>query len=96
MGAQGVIDPRDVAEVAVAALTATGHAGRIYTLTGPELLSTPDQVEVLRKVLGRPVEVVDVPLETAKEQMIAAGRDPEFAEGALHGQRFVAEGGNAG
>ncbi|MEU5088489.1 NAD(P)H-binding protein [Streptomyces sp. NPDC021356] len=94
-GAQGVIDPRDVAEVAVAALTAPGHSGRTYTLTGPELLSTPDQVEVLRKVLGRPVEVVDVPLETAKEQMIAAGRDPEFAEGALRGQRFVAEGGNA-
>jgi hypothetical protein len=27
--------------------------------------------------------------------MIAAGRDPEFAEGAMRGQRFIAEGGNA-
>jgi uncharacterized protein YbjT (DUF2867 family) len=64
-------------------------------LTGPELLSTPDQVEILRRVLGRPVEIVDVPLEVAKEQMIAAGRDPEFAEGAIRGQRFMAGGGNA-
>ncbi|MFI1753412.1 NAD(P)H-binding protein [Streptomyces sp. NPDC020571] len=94
-GAQGVVDPRDVAEVAVAALTTHGHAGRTYTLTGPELLSTPDQVKILRRVLGRPVEIVDVPLEAAKEQMIAAGRDREFAEGAIRGQRFIAGGGNA-
>ena len=94
-GTQGVIDPRDVAEVAVAALTTPDHAGRTYTLTGPELLSTPDQVEILRKVLGRPIEIVDVPLDVAKKQMIAAGRDPEFAEGAMRGQRFIAEGGNA-
>ncbi|WP_459754579.1 hypothetical protein [Streptomyces sennicomposti] len=59
------------------------------------MLSTPDQVEILRKVLGRPVECVDVPLEVVQEQMIAAGRDPEFAQGAIRGQRFIAEGGNA-
>ncbi len=94
-GAQGVIDPRDVAEVAVAALTTRGHEGRTYTLTGPELVSTPDQVEILRKVLGRPIGIVDVPLDVAKEQMIAAGRDPQFAEVATRGQRLVAEGGNA-
>lgn len=94
-GAQGVIDPRDVAEVAVAALTTPDHAGRTYTLTGPELLSTPDQVEILRKVLGRPVEIVDVPLDVAMERMIAAGQEPEFAEGAMRGQRLIAEGGNA-
>jgi uncharacterized protein YbjT (DUF2867 family) len=94
-GAQGVIDPRDVAEAAVAALTTPDHAGRTYTLTGPELLSTPDQVEILRKVLGRRIEIVDVPLDVAKEQMIASGRDPEFADGAMRGQRFIAEGGNA-
>lgn len=94
-GTQGVIDPRDVAEVAAEALTTPDHAGRIYTLTGPELLSAPDQVEILRKVLGRPIGIVDVPLSVAKEQMIAAGQDPEFAEGAMAGQRFIAEGGNA-
>lgn len=94
-GAQGVVDPRDIAEVAVAALTTRDHEGRTYTLTGPELLSTPDQVEILRKVLGRPIGIVDVPPDVAKEQMIAAGRDPDLAEGATHGQRFVAEGGNA-
>jgi uncharacterized protein YbjT (DUF2867 family) len=94
-GAQGVIDPRDVAEVAVAALTTPDHEGRTYTLTGPELLSTPDQVEILREVLGRPIEIADVPLDVAKEQMMAAGRDPEFAESVMRSTRFIAEGGNA-
>ncbi|WP_323747167.1 SDR family NAD(P)-dependent oxidoreductase [Catenulispora pinisilvae] len=93
-GAQGVIDPRDVAEVAVAALTTADHAGKTYTLTGPELLSTPDQVEILRKVLDRPIEIVDVPLDEVKGQMLAAGLDPEFAEVAAQGQRLIAEGGN--
>lgn len=59
------------------------------------MLSTPDQVEILRKVLGRPVECVDVPLEVAQGQMIVADRDPEFARGAIRGRRFIAEGGNA-
>ena len=94
-GVQGVIDPRDVAEVAVAALTAPGHAGRTYTLTGPELLSAPDQVEILRTVLGRPIDLVDVPLDVARQQMIDSGADPEFAEVAMRGQRTIAEGGNA-
>jgi hypothetical protein len=52
-------------------------------------------VAILREVLGRPIGIVDVPPDAAKEQMIAAGRDPEFAEGAMRGQRFIAEGGNA-
>lgn len=94
-GVQGVIDPRDVAEVAVAALTGPEHAGMTYTLTGPELLSMPGQVAVLREVLGRPIEIVDVPPDVAKKQMIAAGQDPEFAEAATRGQRRIAEGGNA-
>lgn len=94
-GTQGVVDPRDVAEAAVRALTAPGHTGRTYTLTGPELLSVPDQVEVLSGVLGRRVDVLDVPLHEARDAMIAAGASPEFAEAAMAGQRYVAEGRNA-
>jgi uncharacterized protein YbjT (DUF2867 family) len=33
------IDVRDIAAVAVAALTSAGNEGRIYTLTGPEALT---------------------------------------------------------
>ncbi|MEO3867787.1 SDR family oxidoreductase [Nonomuraea sp. B12E4] len=94
-GTQGVIDPRDVAEVAVRALTSDDHAGEVLTLTGPELLSVPDQAARLGEVLGRPLETVDVPLETYREGLLAAGLHPAFAEVAVSGSRLAAAGGNA-
>ncbi|PKV78543.1 SDR family oxidoreductase [Nocardia fluminea] len=47
VGRQPVVDPRDVAAVAVTALRSPAHAGRILTLTGPELLSGHEQAAVL-------------------------------------------------
>ncbi|MEV0249884.1 NAD(P)H-binding protein [Nocardia sp. NPDC050712] len=94
-GTQGVIDPRDVAAVAVAALVSSEHAGRLYTLTGPELLSGPDQAAILAEVLGRPVDSTDIPHALAADHMRAAGLSPQFVEGALAGQAYVRDGGNA-
>ncbi|GAA2401590.1 NAD(P)H-binding protein [Nonomuraea africana] len=90
-GGQGVVDPRDVAAVAVAALTG-GHDGRTYTLTGPEVISVPGQAAVLAEVLGRDVATVPVPLEAAKEGMLASGMDPLMAEVFVTGSAFVASG----
>ncbi|MFI6369005.1 SDR family oxidoreductase [Nocardia sp. NPDC050630] len=94
-GSQGVIDPRDVAAVAVEALLMPDHSGRIYTLTGPALLTSADQVATLTAVLGHPVDMVDVPEDVAREHMVASGVSPEFADGALAGQAYVRAGGNA-
>lgn len=94
-GTQGVIDPRDVSEVAVAALLSDAHAGQVYTLTGPELLSTADQVAVLAERTGRPIEVFDIEERQAREFMLGAGMSEEFADGSLAGQAFVRAGGNA-
>ncbi|SDJ78132.1 NAD(P)H-binding protein [Nonomuraea jiangxiensis] len=94
-GTQGVVDPRDVAEVAARALTSDEHAGDVLTLTGPELLSVPGQVERLGTVLGRVLDTVDVPLESYRESLLAGGVDPVFAEVAVSGSRLVAAGGNA-
>ncbi|MFC9893144.1 NAD(P)H-binding protein [Nocardia sp. NPDC127579] len=94
-GTQGVIDPRDVAAVAVEALVSPAHSGHLYTLTGPELLSGPDQAAIIGEVLGCPVAVTDVPHEIAAEQMRAAGMSPEYVDGALAGQAYVRSGGNA-
>ncbi|MET7906976.1 SDR family oxidoreductase [Streptomyces avermitilis] len=49
------IDPRDIAEVAVTALTSPGHEGRVYPLTGPEAVSAERQTRHLAAVLGRPL-----------------------------------------
>lgn len=56
---QAVVDPRDVAAVAVAAMTGDAHDGQRYDVTGPELLTFADQAAVLERVLERPVEITD-------------------------------------
>ncbi|MFF5293301.1 NAD(P)H-binding protein [Paractinoplanes globisporus] len=87
-GRQGVIDPADIAAVAAEALTTTEHGGRVYTLTGPELLSVPEQVAQLGEVLRTTLTTVDVP--PTKDLFPAA-----IAEVALAGAKLVREGGNA-
>ncbi|MEV5872971.1 NAD(P)H-binding protein [Streptomyces sp. NPDC052101] len=95
-GASGVIDPRDIAEVAVRALLADGHAGRTYTLTGPAAISVPDQVAVLAEVLGRPVTARNLtPDETREFLRTAWGFDETRAEGVLTGLAYVRDGRNA-
>ncbi|MFG3660804.1 NAD(P)H-binding protein [Streptomyces sp. NPDC047706] len=59
------VDPRDVAEAAVRALTEPEHAGRTYALTGPELLSARAQTATLARVLGRPVGFEELTPEQA-------------------------------
>ncbi|MGW4328404.1 NAD(P)H-binding protein [Nocardia sp. NPDC004573] len=93
--AQGVIDPRDVAGVAVEALISADHAGRVYTLTGPELLTTHDLAATLATVTGRPVDVTDIPETEARAHMLASGMSVEFADGALAGQAYARAGHNA-
>ena len=45
----------DCAAVAAAVLTSSGHEGRTYDITGPELLSFADITALAAKVSGRPV-----------------------------------------
>ncbi|MFI5697169.1 NAD(P)H-binding protein [Kribbella sp. NPDC051586] len=96
-GGHGFVDPRDVAAVAAAALVSVSvsgdHDGQTYTLTGPELLSVPDQVAIMSDVLGRALRVVDVPLEVYAEQLRAAGLDEAVVSVALRGATLVRDGG---
>ncbi|MFC3574485.1 SDR family oxidoreductase [Streptomyces yaanensis] len=94
-GPQGVVDPRDVSEVAVRALLDGRYAGRTYTLTGPETISVPGQAAVLAAVLGRPVTTHDLSPEEAREHLRAWGLGEANAEGVLAGSAFVRKGGNA-
>ncbi|GGS63067.1 SDR family oxidoreductase [Streptomyces cinerochromogenes] len=55
-----VVDPADIAAVAAAALREDGHAGRVYELTGPELISPRRQTEVISAALGEEVEFVEL------------------------------------
>jgi uncharacterized protein YbjT (DUF2867 family) len=70
------IDPADIAAVAAVALTQEGHAGQIYTLTGNELLTVKQQVDILAGVLGRTIKYVEITPEEAALAARANGMDP--------------------
>jgi uncharacterized protein YbjT (DUF2867 family) len=75
------ISPRDIAAVSVAALT-EDHVGKIYQLTGPELLSAHEQADIIAKATGLQIKCVDVPAEQAAEQAKKVGV-PDFIAAAL-------------
>jgi len=56
----GFIDTRDIAEVAVKALTEDGHAGKAYALSGPESIDRKALVAKISKAIGREVTYVPV------------------------------------
>jgi steroid delta-isomerase-like uncharacterized protein len=76
-GKVSMVDTRDIAAVAVAALTEEGHAGRIYDITGPEALSYSEAAEKLTAALDRPIMFVDVPPEAARQAIMGSGA-PDF------------------
>ena len=54
------VDVRDIAQVAVKALTEPNHEGKAYTLTGPEALTYDQLANELSKVLGRPISHISL------------------------------------
>ena len=79
-GKIGMIDVRDIVDVAVKVLTEDGYEGKSYTLTGPASISFHDVVAALSKVLGKQVNYVDVPLEAGRQGMISMGLSEWFAD----------------
>ena len=74
------VDARDIAAVGVAALTEDGHENQAYPITGGEALSCDEVASILSDVVGKTVRYVDVPLEAAKQGMIAAGLPEKLAD----------------
>ena len=75
------IDARDIADVAATALTAEGHEGFVYELSGPETLSYADVAKKLGTLLGREVSYVAVPDAAAFQAMKGMGMDGWYAYG---------------
>jgi uncharacterized protein YbjT (DUF2867 family) len=83
-----MIDPADIAAVAVLALTTGAHAGRVYRLSGPEALRPAEQVATLARALGRDLRFEALTDEQAREQM-SATMPAEYADAFM---RFFADG----
>ena len=59
--------------MAAAALLENGHAGRRYTLTGPEVLTIPDKVRAIGAAIGRDLTFVELSEQQARERMRKSG-----------------------
>ncbi|MFF8960662.1 NAD(P)H-binding protein [Streptomyces sp. NPDC014894] len=58
--AEPFIDLEDLADVVTAALTEEGHAGSVYEVTGPRLLTFDEAAAEIGAAAGRPVSYVPV------------------------------------
>ncbi|WP_049570969.1 NAD(P)H-binding protein [Nonomuraea sp. SBT364] len=67
---QAVVDPADIAAVAVRALLEDGHEGRVYQPTGPESLLPADRLRILGDVLGRDLALRPQPDDEARAEML--------------------------
>lgn len=67
------VDAEDIADVAAAALTEDGHAGRVYELTGPRLLTFAEAVAEIARASGRQVRFVPVPMADYVSAMAGSG-----------------------
>ncbi|MET8426691.1 NAD(P)H-binding protein [Nocardia sp. NPDC004860] len=71
------IHQRDIAAVAVRALTESGHGGRAYVLTGPESLDQRDKVRILGKALGTDLSFAEVAPDQVRAALLAQGLPEE-------------------
>ncbi|MFE7111932.1 NAD(P)H-binding protein [Streptomyces sp. NPDC057575] len=92
--ANACVDPRDVAEVAVRALTEDGHAGRVHTLTGPEAISAAEQTAQLAELLRRPLRFEELGPEQARTAL-AARYPADIVEALLESAERGREGAKA-
>lgn len=64
------IDERDIAAVAVRALSEDGHARAEYVLTGPESLSQFEQLSTIGRAIGRSLRIEEITADQARHELL--------------------------
>ncbi|HUP13331.1 MAG TPA: hypothetical protein VM187_13990 [Niastella sp.] len=67
------VDADDIADVAVAALTAEGHSKKVYEVTGPRLLKFEAAVAEIAKATGREIKYEQVPIRSYADLLSGYG-----------------------
>jgi uncharacterized protein YbjT (DUF2867 family)/ketosteroid isomerase-like protein len=81
--ARSLVHERDIADVAVRALTDGKHAGAKYVLTGPEAVTQADQARIIGEATGLPVAWEETPADQIAEVLTAFTGDRAFADHAI-------------
>lgn len=85
------VDIRDIASVAMKTLTEQGHAGKTYTLTGPEALTYDELANELSKVLGFSISHISLSPSDLKLGMLTEGISEAIADRMLDLERYFSE-----
>ncbi|MFJ9845671.1 NmrA family NAD(P)-binding protein [Kitasatospora sp. NPDC101155] len=80
---RSLIHERDIADVAVAALTEDGHDGGKYVVTGPESISHAELARIIGEETGTGVRWEELAPETAREQLTAVWGNAAFVDSRL-------------
>ncbi len=91
-----LVDVRDIAAVAAAALTESGHEGKSYDITGPEALTHQQLAAQISAVIGKPVEYVDVPDGSMRGTLSSYGMPAWQADGLIEDYEHYRRGEAAG
>ena len=73
------VDVNDIADVAVAALTEEGHAGEIYEVTGPRLLTFSEAAQEIARASGRDVRFTQIPRDAFAAGIAQSGAPENIA-----------------
>lgn len=76
----GRIHDTDIAAVAVKVLTEEGHNEKTYYLTGPEALSTRSMVKQISEIIGKPIELIELTEDQARQDCKNQGFEDEFID----------------
>ncbi len=79
-GKTSFVDVRDVAEIAIKALSEEGHLHRVYRLTGPDPMTFEGAAIRISAALGRDIPFVGISPEDMRNALIEQGAEPWYAD----------------
>ncbi len=74
------VHPADVGAVAATVLVEDGHAGKRYSITGPEPLTPRHKLDLISDAIGKPLEFVELTEAQARRNWQKAGHADEMIE----------------
>ncbi|MCU7370032.1 SDR family oxidoreductase [Paucibacter sp. O1-1] len=76
----GYVSRDDLGAAAAGILLGEGHAGAIYSATGPSALSGPDRATLLSEAAGKPIKFVVVDEAQLRSELVQGGMPVEYID----------------
>lgn len=77
------LNVKDIGEIAANVLTTSGHQGKAYNITGPELVSGQGIADIFNNITGQHVAYISPDEDTTLQSLLGSGWPEWQAKGAL-------------